>query len=61
MVEAVRNVKDLDACTSTKLKNRAFEPERYAGDPSDVSDAENCQKGKVFREAGVCLRRRKRY
>ena len=46
VVEAVRNVKDLDARTRSKRKNRACEPERYAGDPSDVSDAENCQKGK---------------
>ena len=46
VVEAVRNVKDFDARTRSKRKNRACEPERYEGDPSDVCDAENCQKGK---------------
>ena len=46
VVEAVRNDKDLDECTSTKRKNRACEPGRYAVVPSHVSDAENCQKGK---------------
>ena len=46
VVEAVRNFKDLDERTSTNRKNRACEPGRFAVDPLDVCDAENCQKGK---------------
>ena len=46
VVEAVRNIADLDERTSTKRKNRACEPGTYAEHPFGVTDAENCKEGR---------------